>query len=109
MNYDLKRLLGQQDPKLLKVQQTISWQLVQSMRDDSVIDYESRRALASVLSLEILKHAEVTQYNREDGLSFHVNTYVHTPQELAELLGIAYNLGQSAVKPRPNYYNNEIT
>ena len=109
MNYDIKRLLGQQDPKLLKVQQTISWQLVQSMRDDSVIDYESRRALASVLSLEILKHAEVAQYNREDGLRFHVETYVYSPDNLEKLLGEAYNLGQMAVKPRPNYYNNEIT
>ena len=102
-NYQLSRLLGEQDPKLLSAQQVISWELVQSMRDDAVIKYESRRALASILSMEILKHATVTQREREDGLYFRVKVYVHSPTELQELLGKAFNLGQESAKIPPNY------
>ena len=102
-NYQLSQLLGQQDPKLLSAQQVLSWTLIQSMYHDSIVKQESRRALAHVLSTEILSHATVTQREREDGLYFRVKVYVYNPTELAELLGKAFNLGTESAKPLPNY------
>lgn len=107
--YSLKQLLGQQDPQLLQAKMVLSWTLVQQMRDEAVILHESQKALAHKLSAEILKTSTITQREVDSGLQFGVQVYVYNRDQLQELLGQAYDLGKMAVKPRPNYYNSEIS
>ena len=109
MNYDLKELLGKQDPKLLHAQYTASWELVQQMRDSAYVNSDAKRALVLKLADKILETAQITQQNTDTGLRFRVKCYFHSREELEILVSKAYELGLSAVKPRPNYYNNEIT
>lgn len=102
MNYDLKELLGKQDPKLLHAQHTTSWQAVQQMYDTKYVTSDATRCLSLKLADKVLQTVPVTQTNTEDGLRFRVKVFFHTPQELETLLEAAYNLGFSR-QPKVTY------
>ena len=95
MNYDLKELLGKQDPKLLYAQHTISWQAVQQMRDTSIVESDAGRSLATKLAYKVLESVPVTQTNTDEGLRFRVKVFFYSPEELEALLEKAYNRGFS--------------
>ena len=95
MNYDLRELLGKQDPKLLHAQYITSWELVQQMRDTKYVESDAKRALTIKLADKILETVPVTQTNTDEGLRFRVKVFIYTPEELEDLLEKAYNRGFS--------------
>ena len=104
MNYDLKELLGKQDPKLLHAQHTTSWEAVQQMRDTKYVESDAKRALTIKLADKILEVTPFTQTNTDAGLRFRVKVYIYSPAELETLLEKAYNRGFSN-RPIPIYPN----
>ena len=112
MNYQLKQLQGQQSPHLLTTTYEFTWQYIQQLAQaghyEALLN-QSKQALAQRLATEILAKVPYTETPLEDGLQLQFRVYVHSPAELAELLGKAYDLGASAVRPRPNYSNKEIS
>ena len=105
MNYDLKELLGKQDPKLLHAQHTTSWEVVQQMRDTKYVESDAKRALTIKLADKILETTPFTQTNTDAGLQFRVKVYFYSKEELQELLGKAYRLGQDSYRPMPIFSN----
>ena len=95
MNYDLKELLGKQDPKLLHAQHVVSWQAVQQMRDTNRVENDAGRSLAIKLAYKVLESIPITQTNTDEGLRFRVKVFFHSETELEALLEKAYNLGFS--------------
>ena len=95
MNYDLKELLGKQDPKLLHAQHVTNWEAVQYMRDTNRVHGDATRSLSLKLADKVLQHVPITEVNTEEGLRFRVKVFFHSPEELEALLEKAYNLGFS--------------
>lgn len=111
-NYQLKQLQGQQSQQLLTTTYEFSWQHVQQLAQAGHYDelvLQSKQALTRRLANEILDKVAYTETPQEDALQLRFRVYVHSPNELQELLGKAYDLGANAVKPRPNYSNKEIS
>ena len=95
MNYDLKELLGKQDPKLWHAQHTSSWDMVQQMRDTGRVESDANRVLTCKLAYKVLETIPITQTNTDEGLRFRVKVFFHSETELEALLEKAYNLGFS--------------
>ena len=95
MNYDLKELLGKQDPKLLHANYIASWVSIQHARDEEFIQRDAKRTLAITLAGKVLQAVPITITNTDEGLRFRVKVFFHSPEELEALLEKAYNLGFS--------------
>jgi hypothetical protein len=100
MNYNIKRLLGKHDPKLLRVQHQISWAAVQSMSQSGDFEIMKRHIkqnmserLADVIPLHI------TETCLDDSLQLTARVYAFSPPELLALLEECYSLGSEDAKP----------
>lgn len=105
-NYQLKQLQGQQSQQLLTTTYEFTWQHVQQLAQAGHYDelvLQSKQALSRRLANEILDKVGYTETPQEDALQLQFRVYVHSPAELAELLGKAFNLGQESAKVLPNY------
>lgn len=106
MNYELKRLQGQQDPQLLHVQYQFDWNYIQNLAqagDYEAIIRNSKQSLARRLSDEILKVVPIRETPTAEGLTLRVRMYVHTVEQFTEILGKAYRLGQESIVRVPDF------
>jgi len=97
MNYEIKQLLGKYGPKLLRIREEISWQVMQSIAQSGDAEYVLRytkhnmaKRLAQEISLNIIETPT------QDALQLDAEIYVFEKQELLALLGTSYNLGSEA-------------
>ena len=94
MNYNIKRLLGRHDPKLLKVQHQISWESVQSMSqspDCEIMKRHIKQNMAEKLADAI--PLNITETSLQDSLQLEARVYAFSPPELLALLEECYSLG----------------
>ena len=106
MNYNLKRLLGRYDPKLLRIRQQISWPAVNSMAQSgelTQIKSYVKRQMAQQLATQItLIYDETPQ---QDTLQLDAQVYTFSRQELYQLASECYSLGSDDAKVMPTFSN----
>ena len=106
MNYNLKRLLGRYDPKLLRIRQQISWPAVNSMAQSgelTQIKSYVKRQMAQQLANEIPLIYDETPL--QDYLQLDAEVYALTKRELYQLASECYSLGSDDAKVMPNFSN----
>jgi hypothetical protein len=106
MNYHLKQLLGRHDPKLLRIRQEISWQVLQSLAQSGDADYVMRytkQKMAQQLAIQI--PLNITETPTKDTLQLDAEIYVFEKSEMLALLAECYTLGSDAAKVMPNFSN----
>ena len=106
MNYNLKRLLGKYDPKLLRIRQQISWPAVNSMAQNgelTQIKSYVKRQMAQQLANEIPLIYDETPL--QEYLQLDAEVYALTKRELYQLASECYTLGSDDAKVMPNFSN----
>ena len=110
-NYQLKQLQGQQSPQLLTTTYEFSWQHVQQLAQAGHYEelvLQSKQALSRRLATEILDKVPYTETPQEDALQLRFRVYVHSPEQLSELLGKAFRLGQESIVSVPDFSNFRV-
>ena len=106
MNYNLKQLLGKHDPKLLQVQQQISWQAVQAMTQsgefEQIKQYTKRQMTQQLANVIPLNIAETP---RQEFLQLDAHVYAFQKDELLALMNECYTLGSQDAKVTPIFSN----
>jgi hypothetical protein len=106
MNYNLKRLLGKYDPKLLRIQQEVTWTAINAMAqsgDLQIAKNYMKRQMAQQLATQIpLNFIETPQ---QDTLQLNAQVYTFSRQELYQLAQECYSLGSDDAKVMPNFSN----
>lgn len=106
MNYDLKQLLGQYDPKLLRIKQQISWQVLQSLAQSGDAEYVMRytkQKMAQQLAIQI--PLDIKETPTPEALDLTAEIYVFERQEMLALLEQCYNLGSQSARVMPTFSN----
>ena len=106
MNYNLKRLLGKYDPKLLRIQQEVTWTAINAMAqsgDLQIAKNYMKRQMAQQLAAQIpLNFIETPQQNT---LQLDAEVYALNKRELYQLASECYSLGSDDAKVMPNFSN----
>ena len=106
MNYNLKRLLGKYDPKLLRVQQEVTWTAINAMAQSGDLqiakNYMKRQMAQQLATIIPLNFIETPQ---QDTLQLNAQVYAFTKTELHELAHACYSLGSDDAKVMPNFSN----
>ena len=106
MNYNLKRLLGKYDPKLLRVQQEVTWTAINAMAQSGDLDIAKnymKRQMAQQLATQVpLNFIETPTSNT---LQLNAQVYAFSQQELYQLASECYSLGSDDAKVMPNFSN----
>lgn len=104
MNYNIKRLLGRHDPKLLRVQHHIPWAAVQGMSGDfEIIKRHIKHSMADRVADVI--PLRITETSLQDSLQLEARVYAFSPPELLALLEDCYNLGSQDARAMPSSLN----
>lgn len=102
MNYNIKRLLGRYDPKLLKVQHQISWAAVQALSGDfEIMKRHIRHSMADRVADVI--PLNITETSLPDSLQLEARVYAFSPPELFALLEECYSLGSEDASIMPAF------
>ena len=106
MNYNIKRLLGQYDPKLLRIRQQISWPAVNSMAQSGEFTHIKsymKRQMTQQLANEI--PLIITETSLQDYLQLDAEVYTFSKPELLALANECYSLGSQDAKVMPTFSN----
>lgn len=106
MNYNLKRLLGNYDPQLLRIRQQITWTAVNAMAQSGEYDQIKgyvKRQMAQQLATQI--PLIYTETPLPDVLQLDAEIYALTRAQLLKLAFDCYGLGLDDAKVMPNFSN----